>query len=73
MSALDRQVDGTHYKTLKIQPLEYCLRNNLGICEHGAIKYLSRWRDKGGVSDLRKAIHYIEILIEEETREDRLV
>lgn len=48
MGALDRQVDGNHYKTLKIQPLEYCLRNNLGICEHGAIKYLSRWRDKGG-------------------------
>ncbi len=69
MGALDRQVDGNHYKTLKIQPLEYCLRNNLGICEHGAIKYLSRWRIKNGVSDLRKAIHYIEILIEEETRE----
>lgn len=69
MGALDRQVDGNHYKTLKIQPLEYCLRNNLGICEHSAIKYLSRWRTKNGVSDLRKAIHYIEILIEEETRD----
>ena len=66
MSALDRQIDGDHYKKLVIQPLEYCLKNNLGICEHGAIKYLSRWRAKNGVSDLRKAIHYIEILIEQE-------
>ena len=69
MSALDRQVDGDPYKKLEIQPLEYCMKNKLGICEHAAIKYLSRHRDKGGVSDLRKAIHYIEILIEEQLNE----
>lgn len=66
MSALDRQISGSHYKTMKIQPLEYALENDLGICEHAVIKYVSRWREKGGVDDLRKAIHYCEILIERE-------
>ena len=67
MSAFDRQVGGNHYKTMMIQPLEYALANDLGICEHAVVKYISRWRDKGGVSDLRKAAHYIEILIQKET------
>jgi len=67
MSAMDRQISGNHYKTMMIQPLEYALANNLGICEHAVVKYISRWRDKGGVDDLRKAIHYCEILIERET------
>jgi len=66
MSAFDKQVDGNHYKTMMIQPLEYALANSLGICEHAVVKYISRWREKGGLSDLRKAAHYIEILIERE-------
>lgn len=66
MSAFDQQYGGNHYKTMMIQPLEYALANNLGICEHAVIKYISRWRNKGGVEDLRKAKHYIEILIERE-------
>jgi len=67
VSALDRQISGNHYKKMTIQPLEYALENGLGICEHAVIKYVSRWRDKGGVDDLRKAIHYCEILIERES------
>ena len=66
MSSWDRQVGGTHYKQFKIQPLEYALENNLGVCEHAVIKYVSRWQLKGGVDDLRKAKHYIDILIERE-------
>lgn len=66
MSSLDRQVGGTHYKQFKIQPLEYALENNLGVCEHAVIKYVTRWPFKGGVDDLRKAKHYIDILIERE-------
>lgn len=64
MSSFDEQVGGDHYKRLKIQPLEYALANNLGICEHAVIKYVSRWRDKGGADDLLKAKHYIELLLE---------
>ena len=60
------QVGGSHYKTMKIQPLEYALENNLGVCEHAVVKYVSRWKTKGGIQDLEKARHYIDILIERE-------
>jgi hypothetical protein len=66
MSSWDHQVGGDHYKQFQIQPLEYALENGLGICEHAVIKYVSRWREKGGVDDLRKASHYIDLLIEYE-------
>lgn len=64
MSANDTQVAGSHYKSKAVQPWDYIARNNIPYLEGCAIKYLSRWRDKGGVDDLRKAKHYIEKLIE---------
>ena len=64
MKSLKNQIAGDHYSRLKIQPLEYALANDLGICEHAVVKYVSRWRHKNGLEDLRKAKHYIEILIE---------
>ena len=70
MSQNDKQVAGDHYKKLKIQPIEYALANNLGICEHAVVKYVSRWKDKNGVEDLRKAIHYLEMMIQREINED---
>ena len=63
-SALDVQVGGDHYKKCGIQPITYIHANKIGFMEGNAIKYLSRWRDKGGVDDLKKAKHYIEMLIE---------
>ena len=63
-TALDTQIDGDHYKKLKIQPVEYIHANNIGFSEGSAIAYLTRWRDKGGVKDLEKAIHTIQLLIE---------
>ena len=68
MSALDTQISGDHYKKLKIQPMEYSMANKLDACQHTAIKYITRFRDKNGVEDLRKAIHTIEMLIEFEQR-----
>ena len=62
------QVGGGHYKNLKIQPIEYIHANNIPFAEGCAIKYLSRWRDKGGIQDLKKARHFIDLLIELETR-----
>jgi hypothetical protein len=67
-NALSQQVGGSHYKNLVIQPVEYIHRNKIGFCEGSAIKYLSRWRDKGGVEDLKKAKHFIDLLIEMETK-----
>jgi hypothetical protein len=67
-NALNKQVDGGHYKDLKIQPIEYIHANNIPFAEGCAIKYLTRWRAKGGVKDLEKAKHFIELLIELESR-----
>ena len=68
MKSTDHQVGGDHYKKLKIQPVEYILANQMGFCEGAIIKYISRWRDKGGVEDLRKIKQFCEFLIEEELK-----
>ncbi|HEY9818885.1 MAG TPA: DUF3310 domain-containing protein [Candidatus Obscuribacterales bacterium] len=63
-SPLDTQEGGSHYKTMSIQPVEYIHANNIGYCEGAVIKYVSRWRSKNGIEDLRKARHFIDLLIE---------
>ena len=70
MSAKDVQIAGTHYKEMAIQPVEYILANKLGYVEGNIIKYVSRWKNKGKVEDLRKAKHYLQILIEEENKNE---
>jgi hypothetical protein len=62
--ASEKQVGGDHYRSMAIQPSEFIHRNKLGWHEGNAIKYLCRWRAKGGIKDLEKAIHYIELLIQ---------
>jgi len=71
MTALDKQVDGNHYKDLPIQPVEYIYANALGYFEGNVVKYVSRWRKKNGIADLEKAKHYIELLIQLENRSAR--
>jgi hypothetical protein len=68
VNALDKQVDGNHYKDLPIQPIEYIHANAMGYMEGNVVKYISRWRKKNGLADLEKAKHYIELLIELENR-----
>lgn len=63
-TALDVQIGGGHYKDMAIQPMEYSMKNGLDACQHTAIKYISRFRDKGGIEDLKKAKHVIDMLIE---------
>ena len=65
MSAFDTQQGGTHYKDMAIQPIEFILKNNIGYCEGNVIKYVTRYQNKNGVEDLRKARHYIDMLIEQ--------
>jgi len=67
-SALDVQVQGDHYKKHAIQPVEFIHANNIPFIEGNCIKYLVRWRDKGGVKDLEKVKHYVDLLIELESR-----
>ena len=59
---LNKQVGGSHYKGMKIQPIEYIMANNLPYCEANVVKYITRWKQKGGKQDLDKVIHYVEIL-----------
>ncbi len=71
MSALKKQVGGGHYKNFPIQPVEFCYINDIPYLEATAIKYLCRWKNKGGIADLEKAKHFIELLIEFNTKEEK--
>jgi hypothetical protein len=64
------QVGGNHYKEMKFQPITFILANGLGFCEGNAIKYICRYKTKNGIEDLKKAIHYLELLIEMEKKND---
>lgn len=66
MNALNEQIDGDHYKTLPIQVVQFCHANSIPYMEGNIIKYVVRWRTKGGLSDLKKAKHYIELILEME-------
>lgn len=68
MSANEYMVGGNHYKNLRYETWDVIRDWGLGYFDGNAVKYLSRWRSKGGVEDLRKAKHYIEKLIELETQ-----
>jgi hypothetical protein len=68
-SALDLQINGDHYKKAKIQPIEFIHANNIPFCEANVIKYIFRWKSKNGIADLQKAKHYIDLLMELESRE----
>ena len=69
-SAFDTQVGGQHYKHLAIQPAEYIIKNNISWTEGNVIAYVTRWREKGGIEDLKKARHHLDMLIEFE--EDKI-
>ena len=67
MSSLKTQVNGNHYNKLALQPVEFIYKNDIPYIEGNIIKYVVRWRDKGGIDDLRKARHYLDMLIELES------
>jgi hypothetical protein len=64
MDSLNEQIAGDHYKKLKIQPIEFIMANELGFIEGNIIKYATRHKDKGGVQDVKKIIHYAQLLID---------
>jgi hypothetical protein len=61
--ANDRQVGGDHYKA-EIQHWDFVLMHNMPYMEAQIFKYVLRWRDKGGIRDLKKAKHFLQKLIE---------
>ena len=64
MKSSKKQIGGNHYLKYKIQPVEFIIKNNIGFVEGNILKYILRFKEKGGVNDLLKAKHYIELLIE---------
>jgi hypothetical protein len=67
-TALDTQIAGAHYKSMKIQPVEFIHANSLGFLEGCIIKRICRWRNKDGIQDLEKIKHEVDLLIELEKR-----
>lgn len=66
-SARTSQIGGSHYREMAIQPADYILANRIGWAEGCAIAYISRWRQKGGIEDLEKAVHTLQLLIDAES------
>ena len=64
LSSLLKQVGGDHYKKMAIQPAEFINKNKLLFAEGNAIKYICRHSEKGGIQDIDKAIHYLEMVKE---------
>jgi hypothetical protein len=64
MSALEEQAGGSHYKDMAIQPIEYIMANNLDYLQGNVIKYISRHKSKNGSEDIRKAMHYCQLILE---------
>ena len=60
----DKQIGGSHYQNMKIQPAEFINKNEMKFAEGNAIKYICRHINKGGKQDLEKAKHYIDMIIE---------
>ena len=71
MSAYKKQIGGSHYKNMKIQPSKFINDNKLLFAEGNAIKYICRHAHKGGKEDLLKAKHYIDMIIERDYEEKK--
>ena len=61
---LQKQVGGDHYASMKIQPVEFITANELGFLEGNVVKYICRHHAKNGAEDIKKAIHYCELLLQ---------
>jgi hypothetical protein len=60
----DKQIGGNHYKDCAIQPVDYIVKNNLDFLEGNVVKYITRHKTKNGIEDIRKVIHYAELILE---------
>jgi len=63
---LSQQIGGEHYRQGDIQPIEYIHANDMDFFSGNVVKYITRWKYKNGLEDLKKAKHYIELLMEQE-------
>jgi hypothetical protein len=70
MSALDIQEGGDHYRKLKIQPIEFIHANELDFLQGNVVKYITRHKNKNGAADVRKALHYCQLILELQYKEE---
>ena len=70
-SLKETQVGGNHYSKMKIQPIDFITENGLGYIEGNIIKYVCRYKDKNGLEDLEKAQHYLQMLIEQASQDQK--
>jgi len=71
MSVYNKQIGGTHYKKMKIQPSKFVIENKLLFPEGSVIKYICRHRYKNGKEDLEKAKHFIDMIIERDYKDEK--
>ena len=71
MSAYKKQIGGSHYKLMVMQPSEFINKNRLQFAEGSAIKYICRHSAKGKEEDIKKAIHYLEMILERDYSEKK--
>jgi len=64
MKATDTQEGGTHYKDMAIQPIQFIHANDLDFLQGNVIKYVTRHKAKNGAADIRKALHYCQLILE---------
>ena len=66
------QIGGDHYKNKAIQPIDYILANKMDFCSGNVVKYITRFKEKNGVEDLKKAKQYIDFLINQYENEESI-
>lgn len=66
MTATSTQVGGDHYRTCKIQPVEFIEANELAFLEGCVVKRVTRHNRAGGKGrqDIEKAIHELQLLLQ---------
>jgi len=63
-------INPNHYKQGKIEVIDFILDQRFNYLEGNVVKYVSRYKFKNGLEDLKKARWYIDKIIEEYNNED---
>jgi hypothetical protein len=67
-----KQIGGSHYRNMVVQPSEFINKNRLLFAEASAIKYICRHAAKGKEQDIHKAIHYLEMILERDYEDTKV-
>ena len=67
----DNIKEPAHYIANKIEQIDFIIENNFNFCEGNVIKYISRYKRKNGIEDLKKARQYIDFLIKKEVEKSK--